>query len=377
MECRPSINPSPQPERLHALTSLRFVAAMIVVFRHTTESAGFGWQFIPKFFIFNFGVSFFFILSGFILTHIYCHKRVPFAEFIRNRWVRLWPAHVLWLVVMMVLLPYDWWTYGGTGLFNRWVILGFNIPMLQSIVPVYEYFFSWNAVSWSISTAFFLYLAFYPLLTNLHATWHWKLISAFVLFVLLSMTRTLPFFDGLNLFSTFPPARVFEFCLGMSAYLLWHKMRNLNFAIIFLILFIAIMVIVKLVHLDLVSLEQASAARVHMNILFRTLGVLALACLIIAAAHNESLPWRLLDNRVFVYLGELSYSLYLCHQIFIRMFISHGPDSYWASLSHGWQAIIYFPLILVSSMLSYHLVETPLRKILRNVNFKKLVSAGH
>ena len=346
---------------------------MMVVFGHIRNA--FGWSFIPNSFLYGYGVTFFFILSGFILTHNYLHKPIPFGHFIQNRWARLWPAHMLWLAALLLLVPSGWWNYDGHGLLNQWVILPVNIFMLHSFVPVQEYFFSWNNVSWSISTEFFLYLVFLFLLKNIHKTWYYKLSFTFMLFCSLKIVQFYRIFDGINVGCTidvaytFPPARVFEFFVGMCAYLLWERIRSRDITLIFLPASGVLMYF---------AWRFSSFQHSHLAaILNYTFVVAALASLIISVAKNEGIVGYLLGNRLFVYLGEISYSCYLCHQVIIRMFIWHGyagyANHYWTSLSPAWQAIFYFLTIFAASALSYHVVENPGRKLLRMLDFQKTV----
>lgn len=70
--------------RLHSLTGLRFVAAFLVFVAHSAESFRAGdttdlrapWRFL---FLGGVGVSFFFVLSGFVLTWSHCEGDRPSA----------------------------------------------------------------------------------------------------------------------------------------------------------------------------------------------------------------------------------------------------------------------------------------------------------
>ncbi|PTY08288.1 hypothetical protein DB347_01510 [Opitutaceae bacterium EW11] len=82
----------------------------------------------------------------------------------------------------------------------------------------------------------------------------------------------------------------------------------------------------------------------------RLLGLGSIAVLILWAIHNEgSWAGRVLNSRPFVYVGVLSYSLYLWQQLFL------------SPVNHSWLG--QFPqnllLTFVAAQLSYTLVETP------------------
>ena len=98
----------PLPAVIHSLTSLRFLAAAWVVFFHFKEFfpdtalqesrfAGYGFL----------GVDFFFVLSGFVLAHVYLPKvreqRFDYWSFLVRRIGRIYPLHVLTLAVTIGL----------------------------------------------------------------------------------------------------------------------------------------------------------------------------------------------------------------------------------------------------------------------------------
>ncbi|MDG4896139.1 acyltransferase family protein [Mesorhizobium sp. WSM4976] len=100
------LKPSPAGSNLTQLTSLRFFAAVYVLAFHSVDING-----APRL-IANFvkngylGVSFFFLLSGFILTHSYV-GRMPHwddvGRFAVARFARIYPVYLLALAVALPL----------------------------------------------------------------------------------------------------------------------------------------------------------------------------------------------------------------------------------------------------------------------------------
>lgn len=94
--------------RLDALTSLRFIAAAMIVFHHFKGNSGVP-AVLPFNFNFNFGVgvSFFFVLSGFILFYNYPTLPTWDAKrrFVVARFARLWPAHVTAIALTFLIAP--------------------------------------------------------------------------------------------------------------------------------------------------------------------------------------------------------------------------------------------------------------------------------
>lgn len=134
-----------------------------------------------------FATSTFFVLSGFLLTHVYCNgnqMREPAKTFWAKRFFNLYPIHIIALLSsMLVVTLMQWWDIPPEGptASLRFVVydtnedvspeilrhymtdpqLTFNIVlqllMLQAWNP---YFLTFNAPLWSLSTLFFFYLFF-------------------------------------------------------------------------------------------------------------------------------------------------------------------------------------------------------------------------
>src|SRR5688572_22687863 len=108
MAAMPSIDVVPAPakverEQLDPLTSLRFAAAAMIVVLHTRGVFGLPADWGEPF-AFAQAVPFFFVLSGFILTHVYPNLDAAGSRrFLVARVARLWPAHAA--TFLLTLLP--------------------------------------------------------------------------------------------------------------------------------------------------------------------------------------------------------------------------------------------------------------------------------
>lgn len=107
----------------------------------------------------TFGVSAFFILSGFCTMLGYknrvCQKDFNYSAYLKKRLVKYYPLH--WLLLLIVLVP-D--LFSGFSISNNGLQLAANFFLVQSLIPIKEFFFSYNAVSWYLSdTVFFVVLA--------------------------------------------------------------------------------------------------------------------------------------------------------------------------------------------------------------------------
>nr|WP_237419209.1 acyltransferase [Kitasatospora sp. SID7827] len=83
------------PARLPSLTGLRFPAALLVVCYHLSRQVGALPVLSPLAWYGRSGVTFFFVLSGFVLAWTYADSPVPAGRFYRRRLARIWPLHAL------------------------------------------------------------------------------------------------------------------------------------------------------------------------------------------------------------------------------------------------------------------------------------------
>lgn len=159
---------------LRILTPLRGIAALWVVVYHfggqylpalQPEQAG---QLVGKGYL---AVDLFFMLSGFVLTHVYHAEFARFdpgryRDFLAARIARLYPLHVLVLFAFVTTaIAGRLFEFVQTGHFERLPLEGAhsmlallaNLVMLQGL-DAGE--LSWNYPSWSISVEFLAYLVF-------------------------------------------------------------------------------------------------------------------------------------------------------------------------------------------------------------------------
>jgi peptidoglycan/LPS O-acetylase OafA/YrhL len=352
---------------LPALTSLRFFAAAMILAQHATQMMQWHWSLLN--WPLQHGVSFFFVLSGFILTHVYSARRmVSYGAFVRSRLARLWPVHLVALIVLCVAVPPQFVTYDGPGIFNKWILLGFNLTLLHAAVPLPAYYFSWNAVSWSISTEFFFYLAFPWLLRNIQTTWPWKLLAAAALaasiFCAISLTGLRlegsgEVVSGSSLTYTSPFVRGFEFILGMAGCALWKRyfVRLPGTSAIWTAIEAAALAICfgwLAVGVPKIWINSTPLQRLYID----TAGsAWTFIIVIMAFAAGRGFFSRLLSTRPLVFLGQISFSIYMFHQILMKFFAVRLD---WPDVPE----ILYFGTLFVIASASYLFIEKPAQRLL-------------
>jgi len=223
---------SPKVE-LKALTSLRFFAAMMIVALHMRAVIDTRWLAQAPESLVQ-GVSFFFVLSGFILTHVYRAKRdLTIGGFIALRVARLYPTHLAATLFLIIATPWGQIPFVGAGPGLTALSFVLKLLMLDSLVPIASVQFGWNGVSWSLSTEMFFYLAFPFLIAGFAANWRVKLalaalcpVAVYSIGALLGLAvsgASSNDFSLAQLGFTNPVARGFEFVLGMACYLGWAR----------------------------------------------------------------------------------------------------------------------------------------------------------
>jgi peptidoglycan/LPS O-acetylase OafA/YrhL len=351
--------------KLNALTSLRFVAAAMIVVHHLRGLFG-----VPRTIgepvLLDQAVAFFFVLSGFILTYVYPSlDDIGVAGFLRARIARVWPAHLAGLLLVFLLLPAP--ARGVNGHYSL-AELAANIGMVHAWIPSSRYYFSFNHVAWSISTEFGFYLCFPLLIHQWRRTWAVKLslalVTAALMIVMANRHPTLA--DGLTYVN--PLARVFEFTLGMTAALWWQVLRSRirpSRSIGTLLELSAVAIVVVCMYF---AGPWADSARVWVGdvgaawLVHGGIVALPFAALISVMALEQGAVSHGLSRPFPVLLGEISYSVYLVHQLFIRYYWQH-PRA--LSQAPGCVALVVFwLLVLLTAHLLFVLVERPARAFL-------------
>ncbi|WNI18204.1 acyltransferase family protein [Actinacidiphila sp. ITFR-21] len=304
--------PVQQPPKLTSITGLRFVAAFAVFLFHLGLMQLFSDHWLTGSYLHAVskagwvGVSFFFTLSGFILTWSARADDTP-ARFWRRRLFKIFPNHVVTYILAMVLFASSATGFGTAVL---------NLFLLQAWDPSQSVFFSVNNPSWSLGCELLFYLLF-PLLhralqrvrPNL-LWWAAGVLVAAVMVLPAIADALLPygpvFVAGDRPMSSYvfwlvyvmPVTRLLDFVLGilLARIVLTGRWPNIPLTPL-LVLFAGAYYLA----LHLPSAYGLVAAT-----------VIPLSLIIPAAASLDTLNKRtFLRNRVWQWLGEISFAFYL------------------------------------------------------------------
>lgn len=209
---------------------MRFFAAFYVAIYHlhyfSKIDAGWLNRFLSNG---DIAVDFFFILSGFVLTHTYLNEmhdgKFSFPRFIVKRLARIYPVHFVTLIISILLIwvvtqsggdPYSRALDGGNFVKNVLLIHGWGTVDM----------FSYNMPSWSVSAELFAYFLF-PLFLAFIPNQSTGKILALSVIVFLGV-YFIVFFKGSVLLTSYNPylalPRIMtEFVMGICVYMFFSK----------------------------------------------------------------------------------------------------------------------------------------------------------
>jgi peptidoglycan/LPS O-acetylase OafA/YrhL len=348
-------------DTLHALTSLRFFAALLVFTWHCVPthrvSATFSLGYI--------GVGFFFLLSGFILTYSY---RAAFADglsaaavraFYAARVARIVPLHLVTMppmILTMVSFGNPVWT--GVGVRTRVTEVAAQAALVQSWFSDRAVHFGGNGPSWSISVEAFFYALFpvlaFGLLRAFRAAPPRAVLAAAFGVWLLQTVVLAPQQAAVDdwRFYVFPPARLADFVVGMLLGIAvlrgdpaapW-RLRGTS---------------MEMLALGAVGLSVFVSPLLPLALRFSAALMPAWAFVIYVFASRRGAISRALEHPVLVRLGEVSFAFYLIHLAVIALI------TYWIGPAHPLFMVFAFGLSLGLSFALFHGVEQPLRDRVR------------
>ncbi len=361
------------------LNTLRFIAAFLVVIHHAeslrkdhelkNHLKGYG--------LFENGqhaVGFFFVLSGFLITYLLLKERkvkndISVKQFYIKRIFRIWPLYFLMVIIGAIIQPYfiEWfnipykmpYTIGET-----WYYFIFFVPGMVN------YFFGSNLLEplWSIGVEEVFYLIWAPLFKWLkkHVL---KLILGVIAFKLILICLNT---FVINQYSSELVPGVLSYLIrihqfeamaigGLGAYLVFNYGKQINTSVIY-----SIPAQIGLYSLLLVFI--VFGANIHSNIWYfffenpivSAIVPNALFLYLIIGVSVVDKNLFTLENRVFSYLGEISYGIYMFHLLILSQIIEL-LKGFVAGSGMFLETLFYYgvsiPLIIGVCALSKHTLE--------------------
>ena len=346
-----------EPQRLDYLDSVRGIASMMVVIYHFI---GWNWPDYTKFhvasMVFNGAdaVSFFFVLSGFVLSYKYFQsdKEVKMGNYILKRILRLYPAFIFTIIV-----NYLYW--------NRALLLEGNcIPVLKDMflnndqklweeLAMVKLAHKFYIPGWTLGVEMVLSLVV-PVLVYLsrkNIKMIWWVIPVSICIENHFSSFALHFVLGIMLAYYYPQIKEYNF--SKSKY--W-KFRYFIALIVFLLFSVR--------HIRRIFPFGSTYDSVaeYLNIdMFHYTGIAS--ALILLFIINNKAAQKILTNGLWLFLGKISYSVYLAHWLVVVHVMKYW-DHYIAMFPNFYLGFLCLLLLVIlititCATLMYYFIEKP------------------
>jgi peptidoglycan/LPS O-acetylase OafA/YrhL len=375
------------------LDSWRGMAALFVALFHLDIfSALYSLDFTRNAYLF---VDFFFVLSGFVITHSYADRLGTPQQvgiFVIKRLGRLWPLHVVVLLALVI-------AEGGKVVLaargSSFVMPPFTGPNSADTIVMHLLFgqsigivphLTWNPPSWSISAEFWTYMIFAASLLAAN-TWFSRVRSASVIVfsaLIIGSVAILFLFAKHGIDATYDLGVVrclYGFLLGHLTYRIWQTVSHVKFTS------------------GLLEFAQVIAVFAFVSSVGRTgyslFAPLVFAVFVFTFAFESGPVSKLLLNRVNQWFGRISYSIYMWQAFIIFNFVERPvsiiekmtgkvltmPDT--ASSALGGEAgklivlgghllpilatLLYFAVLVAVASISYYCIERPGQRLFGHI----------
>ena len=302
-------------------------------------------------------VDFFFLLSGFIMAHVFGERLTSGGKVVDYLWARLariYPLHLVCLaLVVIIAVTYPLFVPGvkdgSWETFMAWRAIPSNLLLTHAMNQ--HVYLSWDIVSWSIGAEWWTYVATFLLIIGLHKGPAWlSLLAMLIGFGLLTGLVYALKDHNLDITYNWGFFRcLFEFVIGLGVYRIYRE----NW--------------LTWTRHDLIVLALLAGVATIFHFKLNDLLVVPVFCLLIlAVSRNAGLFHRLLQTGPLQYLGRISYSLYLVHGVvfsalwFLLPWVktTYGVFNKWERLAY---AAVFFLSVLGLSSLTYRFIERPAR----------------
>lgn len=353
--------------RLPGLDALRGLAATGVIVHHLEQSRSFYglsnyWGNIGIFRLGGLSVTFFFVLSGFLITYLLMEEdekngHIQVGKFYMRRVLRIWPLYFFLTVLSFFLIPYvSFLAIPGQSpdIADFWPKLGLFAALSAHLATTFYEPVPYAAVLWSVGVEEWFYLL-WPLVFLIHPKARIVVVLGIIPFLIVFRRE---FKEG-YLFYFLSQLRFDAIAIGALAAMFYRNR--------------AIPRLGRLLHA--VSSESIWTLAVLLLCFLMTVGrgfgplneliYSSLFALIIMGAVHERRGKALLNNRILNSMGKISYGAYCFN--WITLVVSLKLLNWFAlphnSISHLLNYVVGFGLTFGLAAASYYWFERPFLSI--------------
>ena len=316
------------------------------------------------------GVVLFFVLSGYLISNILFSLKekleagemnlgIALKTFYIRRFLRIFPAYYLLVFYLMYI------NYQNTNQLAPW-LLTYTSNLLQtqngSLLGSFSHF-------WSLAVEEQFYLIWPLIMLMVNKKYILRVILSFIAISFLSRLMCYLFISDWQAGAYFSLNLFFPLCLGaLMAYARrYHVKLHVLFNSYWLLCFFSVAYA-----LAYYANEHYLFFNIFRGVLDEYLFSMAAAFIIYRASQNnfKYLAKCVLSHEIVVYIGKISYGLYLYH-----LFVS---DLYWNYLSPRFQIdihsantvwVFFFVIAFVLAIFSYHFIEKPFNSLKKHFKY--------
>jgi peptidoglycan/LPS O-acetylase OafA/YrhL len=358
-----------RPE-LKALTSLRGIAAIFVLWHHFVfVLMGEVGKIIPSWVLFKsyLWVDLFFILSGFVLAYVYQNhfsqkcQADDYRHFMRARFARIYPLHLFILLLFVLSEAVQWWLIRSRVPGSEFLVPAFsgehsiftlmtNALMLQT----FHWAAYWNQPAWSISAEWITYFAV-PVMITFCLRASWAQLITLALAIIVSLACVENYFGTLGYDYAGWPMLIRcagEAALGIMAFRAfseskWNSIANASWTFP-----------VFLLNIGLLAFHIPGVIQIP-----------AFVWLVLCAARIPVDSKHLFHFTPLVWLGKISFSVYLLHWLLLdilrsaALFYTGKPLAESLNLIEEISVVVLSTLLIIFlSAICYYKIENPVRR---------------
>jgi peptidoglycan/LPS O-acetylase OafA/YrhL len=301
---------------------------------------------IPGFSGGDVGVTWFFVLSGFLITTLLLEERdrfgaVDLPKFYARRALRLLPSLYLVLAAFAVIsvawAHIDW---------EQFVSAGFYFANLHPVVFGRDSDQSFFLHTWSLSLEEQFYLVWPLVVRKLHSP---RVAAALGVGLIVAAFVSRSLVDEAYDLFTFPLFSFDGFAVGAFLALAVRSGRG----VATLQRPVVVAAAAAVMAADVMANARHPSALLPVRVLVSELAV-AVVVLFLVAGPDQRFR-RLLRSRPFVYVGLLSYALYLWHFPVFELLTEQRAPELWRPLRH----VLKFAITFAAAAFTYHVVDPP------------------
>lgn len=337
---------------INQLTFTRFLAAItVVIYHYGTNTLIFSGEMMGTLMKYgNSAVSYFFILSGFVMIIAYGKRdtKLDNFTFYVNRIARIYPIYLLALVAVALIA-----LQSVTGLNLQAFVLQSLLVQSWSSAEV----LALNTPGWSLSVEFFFYLLF-PLLLSLYKKVSFKWLCFWILLFWLVSQLVFNFLlikpeygVSANFLFYAPIMHLNQFLIGNLFGFLYFKYKEQNYdmLLLFLVLVFPLLILFIDRFTSIISFHNGIMACYYAPFIF-------------LMALNNGFISKWCSKGIFVLLGEISYGIYILQKP-VYSVVMHISEA--LRLNGTLNLVLFFVVLLGVSLASYFLIELPTRQFVK------------